>query len=280
MEEFDRNVSVKRKCAAIADRVSFDGDLSRTPISELNSAVVFIHAFWSGSSVQRLISLSETVASVDPSARLRVIVCDIEHASHLAGPYNIDITGGNGEILWIHHGTILARFDPTHQCDIRTATANLVARCHSWSSLPELKEQAQRLKRAGRNSDALFLRLELEQRQSEASMAARERACNLNVIANLAVRTDRFSIAERAARRCLEVYAPIARELDPALATYTGMLAAVLAEARQFDEAVEYGERAIRLFTESGHDARFLDYRKADIARMRNRDAQPYIERS
>jgi tetratricopeptide (TPR) repeat protein len=280
MTDCDRTANVKRKCAAIADRVSFDADLSGTPISELSCAIVFIHAFWSVPSVQRLIGLADTVASVDPSGRLRVIVCDIDNVSHLAGPYNIDITGGYGEILWVHDGSILARYDPSRQCDIRHATAGLAARCQACSPPTELEKQARQLKQAGRYSDALLLRLEFERRQIEAETPNRDRARNLNWIAYLAVQTDRFSVAARAARKCLELYAPTATANDPVLASYTFMLAAVLAEARQFDEAVAYGETAIRLFSESGHDAAFLEHRRADVARMRNGDTQPYLERS
>ena len=279
MADFDRTESVKRKCAAIADRVSFDADLSHTPISEIGCAIVFIHAFWSGPSVKRLIGLADTVASVDPSGRLRVVVCDIDNISHLARPYNVDITGGYGEILWVHHGTILARYDPSRQCDIRSATADLVARCPACLSPAGLEEQARRLKQAGHYPAALFLRLDLERRHIEAGTSNKDRARNLNWIAYLAVQTDRFSVAERAARKCLELYAPTAKASDPALATYTSMLAAALAEARQFDEAVEYGETAIRLFSESGHDDAIVQHRRADVARMRNGDTRPYVER-
>jgi tetratricopeptide (TPR) repeat protein len=146
-------------------------------------------------------------------------------------------------------------------------------------SANELEDRASRLKGAGKYPEALAVRLELERVLAEANAPDRDQASNLNMIAYLGACIGRLSDAERAARKSLEIYAPVAKDSDAVLATYTGMLAAVLAESRKFDEAAEYGEKALSLFAQSGHNTEFMKRRQADVARTRNRDCtQPYLD--
>lgn len=146
--------------------------------------------------------------------------------------------------------------------------------------LRDLKIRASQLKHTGQYDTALAIRLRLEQRQIEAEATVEDRALNLNWIAYLGVRCGNLKEAERAARQCLRTYGPIAAPDDPTLATYISMLAMVLAESSQFDDAICFAETAIDRFVQSGHDAAFVEARRYEVARMRRGEPGPYLERS
>jgi tetratricopeptide (TPR) repeat protein len=145
--------------------------------------------------------------------------------------------------------------------------------------LADIKSEAGRLKMKGRFVDALRLRLQLEELYERHAIGAVEQSLNLNWIASLAVRTGNLDEAERAARKCLEIYRPVATDRDNRLATYLCMLSAVLAERREFDEAVTRGEEAVVLFAQiHGENSSFVQYRRVDIDRMRRKDTRPYLD--
>jgi hypothetical protein len=126
---------------------------------------------------------------------------------------------------------------------------------------------------------ALRVRLELEDWHARSGAGVHERTRNLNQLALLAVHAGVLGEAERAARECVELYRPIATERDERLATYVMMLSAVLAEARNFEEAVVHGERAVEMFAaHHGAQDSFVLYRKRDVDRMRAGDTGPYLD--
>jgi tetratricopeptide (TPR) repeat protein len=146
--------------------------------------------------------------------------------------------------------------------------------------LASIKKQAEELKLSGKYSDALRLRLALEQLYEQRGFSAVEQSLNLNWIAFLSVHSDNLDEAERAARKCIAVYRPVSANQDETLATYLMMLSLVLAEKRDFDEAIVYGEQAVAIFANIHSDAsNFVKARKADITRMRNKTLQPYLDR-
>lgn len=145
----------------------------------------------------------------------------------------------------------------------------------------DLEEEAQRLKGAYDYSGALQARLKLEQLHRQFNEPPVQQSKNLNFIAFLGVHTRNLDEAERAARLCLELYRAVAEKKDEKLATYIMMLAAVLAENRKFEEAVIFGEEAVALFARNhGDNDSFVQYRKRDVERMRNKDTRPYLSGS
>ena len=142
----------------------------------------------------------------------------------------------------------------------------------------DIEDSARQHKQTGDFENALELRLRLEQliADCDADRASR----NYNWIAFLAVHTGDLQSAVRAARQSLELYSPLVDQPDPRLATYTFMLACVLASAGQFDEAVSYGERGIELYETTGHDPSYVVFCRRDVARMRERESGVYLDRT
>jgi 2'-5' RNA ligase len=148
------------------------------------------------------------------------------------------------------------------------------------ASLAEIRKQAEDLKRARKFAEALQLRLELEGLYEQEGVNTLQQSLNLNWIAFLGVHSGNLAEAERAARKCLEVYCPTASVHDQeTLATYHMMLSCVLAELRKFEEAVAEGEQALVLFSHfHGEGDSFVQFRKMDIERMRKKDSAPYLD--
>ena len=114
MTDFDGNASVKRTCPSIADRIVFDADLSSHPLAQIRCGIVFIHAFWAGSSHTALRRIADTLTRIDPDRHLDFIVCDIDNIEHLHDVLSSgDTTGGNGDLLWISAGIVHARHNGT-----------------------------------------------------------------------------------------------------------------------------------------------------------------------
>lgn len=135
MAAFDRKGSVMRACPQVADRLVFDADLSSHPLDEIKCGIVFIHAFWAGSSYQTLKAIGGILARLDPDGYLAFIVCDLDEIQQLldwqSSIYNGDWTGGNGDLLWVANGVIQARHNSSRQCDFAKATQRLMLECQA-----------------------------------------------------------------------------------------------------------------------------------------------------
>jgi len=144
----------------------------------------------------------------------------------------------------------------------------------------DLEKEAQDLKEAGDYFGALRLRLKLEQKHQQINECQTQQSRNLNYIAFLAIHTGNVNEAERAARRCLELYRPIAKTHDEKLATYVMMLACVLAESRKFEEAVTIGEEGVAMYAKIlGKSNSYVQDCEKRIERMRHNDTRPYLDR-
>jgi hypothetical protein len=148
-------------------------------------------------------------------------------------------------------------------------------------SSAQLREQAIRLNLENDRAGALRLRLELELRLNELGATVVEQTSNLSWIAFFAVCTGNLGEAERAARRCVDLYRPQARgDRDERWATYLMMLADILAEREKFEDAVPYAEAAVAIFAANhGEDSAFVQGRRRDVRRMRARDLGQYLDR-
>jgi hypothetical protein len=86
--------------------------------------------------------------------------------------------------------------------------------------------------------------------------------------------------AVRAASKCLALYKEVLEPNPHHFATYVMMLSYVLAEDRQFSEAVAYGEEALMLFTKlHGQDDTFVQGLANDVESMRRAEIRDYLDK-
>lgn len=143
-----------------------------------------------------------------------------------------------------------------------------------------LDDEAGRCKGAGRFSEALAIRQTLERVYDESSAEPIRQAKSLNMLAYLAACRGERSEAVRAAFKCLALYARVVEPNPHRLATYVMMLAYVLAEDRQFREAVVYGDEALMLFARLlGQDDTFVQDRARDVESMRRTEVREYLDK-
>ena len=130
MADFDRTDSIQRLAGNASDRVVFDADLRGHPPHSINCGVIFVHAFWAGSSRCSLIDFCKSIFRVDTDRRLRVIVCDIDDIPALdPNLYRGDLSGGNGDVFWISNGQVVARHTASRACDFDIANQSLLKLC-------------------------------------------------------------------------------------------------------------------------------------------------------
>lgn len=142
----------------------------------------------------------------------------------------------------------------------------------------DIEDSARQHKQNGDFATALELRLRSEQLIADCD--ADRRSKNYNWIAFLGVHTGDLENAVRAARQSLELYSPLVAQPDGRLATYTFMLACVLASAGHFDEAIVYGDHGVELYEKTGHDPSYVAYCRRDVARMRECESGVYLDRT
>jgi purine nucleoside permease len=132
MADFDRTDSIQRLTGNASDRVVFDADLSGHQPHTINCGVIFVHAFWAGSSRRTLAHFCQSIVRVDTDRRLRFIVCDIDDIPPLDPIlYRGDLSGGNGDVFWMFNGQIVARHTASRSCDFDTANQSLIQCCSS-----------------------------------------------------------------------------------------------------------------------------------------------------
>ncbi|HUG19707.1 MAG TPA: hypothetical protein VMM56_12055, partial [Planctomycetaceae bacterium] len=110
MDHLDRLSILKNRAPEIADRIELISSEELTILDELDCAVFFVMAYWSGPSVQMFSELGSVLSSVDPDNSIRLIVVDIDEIGHLVrNPPFCDVAmGGNGETFWIEHGQVIS----------------------------------------------------------------------------------------------------------------------------------------------------------------------------
>lgn len=130
MADFDRTASIQRLTGVAFRRVIFDHDLSNHPPHTIDCGVVFVHAFWAGSSVRSLADFCKSIVCIDADSRLRFIVCDIDDIPSCDPVlYRGDTSGGNGDVFWISNGRVVARHTASRSCDFDTANRSLIQWC-------------------------------------------------------------------------------------------------------------------------------------------------------
>lgn len=146
--------------------------------------------------------------------------------------------------------------------------------------IEELDKLASDAKRVGDYHSSLRWRTELERVLEDVGEDPAEQALNLNSLAYVAVCAGLLEVAERAARKSLEVHCSFTSEESPRFATYLMMLSRVLAEQAKFDEAVLLGERAIEIHRRLlGEENLHVQGTALDVQAMRNKEHRQYLGR-
>ena len=130
MADFDRMQSIIRLTGNAFDRVIFDPGLIGYSGPSIACGVIFVHAFWAGSSVKTLKRFCDSLVHVDTDRRLRFVLCDIDSFEEpVPWLYRGDSSGGNGDLFWIHNGLVVARHTANRSCDFETTNRNLLELC-------------------------------------------------------------------------------------------------------------------------------------------------------
>ena len=148
-------------------------------------------------------------------------------------------------------------------------------------SVEHLETLAREAKMDGRFADALRNRLAMKEHFERHGGSVKAVTNNLNMIAFLAIQLEETNLAENSARECLCLYAKSISTPDERLATYYTMLSCVLAECKNFEEAVLYGEQGVPIFrTLFGADDCFVREWEDKIDCMRRKEPRLYLERT
>jgi hypothetical protein len=110
-------------------RIAYHFDEGTEILKRIERGLLFVMAFWSGTSFQSLTAITELLADLDPDARLEFVIIDTDGASKLHDhPSFKNRLHGCGEIAWIRKGKIVAAtsigFDPM---DYRKNTQELLS---------------------------------------------------------------------------------------------------------------------------------------------------------
>lgn len=100
-----------------ASRITYHNNAGTEILERIERGLLFVMAFWSGSSYQSLIAITATLADLDPLAHLDFVVIDTDGATQWYDhPGFRNRLHGCGEIAWIRNGSIVASteigFDP------------------------------------------------------------------------------------------------------------------------------------------------------------------------
>jgi hypothetical protein len=115
----------------LAGRVRYLAEADRSVIPTIRCGILFVMAFWSGTSFQSLTRLKQVLSRLDPSGRLEVVVVDTDGCPDL---YQVpELAGrmaGNGEAAWVNAGRVLCTAScGSHPKAFETYTRHLLGEC-------------------------------------------------------------------------------------------------------------------------------------------------------
>ena len=91
-----------------AGRVGFLTETDRSVLEEIQFGILFVMAFWSGTSLQSFARLKKCLSNFDPNSLLEVVVVDTDGCPDLYEvPELLGKMHGNGEAAWIQEGQIM-----------------------------------------------------------------------------------------------------------------------------------------------------------------------------
>jgi hypothetical protein len=107
-DHFDRFRALGELPASHRDRVRFLHASDRTVIDSIRLGVLFLMAFWSGTSRKGFSHLKRVLSEIDPNSRLELVVVDIDGCPDLyEAPEFVGNIHGNGEVAWVQDGKVI-----------------------------------------------------------------------------------------------------------------------------------------------------------------------------
>jgi len=107
-DSFDRVRALGEIPRSHAPRLRFLAEADRSVISTMKLGVLFIMAFWSGSSRLAFAELKRVLAELDPTGQLELVVVDADGCPDLYDtPEFLGKLHGAGETAWIKNGKIV-----------------------------------------------------------------------------------------------------------------------------------------------------------------------------
>jgi hypothetical protein len=115
----------------LTGRIRFLPQADRSVIRTIRCGILFIMAFWSGTSFQSFARLKQVLSRLDPAGRLEVVVVDTDGCPDLyEAPELVGKLHGNGEIAWVSAGQVVATAAcGSHPKAFRTYTRHLLDEC-------------------------------------------------------------------------------------------------------------------------------------------------------
>lgn len=89
-------------------RTRFLAESDRSVIGSIRLGVLFVMAFWSGTSRLGFAHLKRVLASADPGGRLELVVVDTDGCPDLyEAPEFVGKMHGHGEVAWVRNGRVI-----------------------------------------------------------------------------------------------------------------------------------------------------------------------------
>jgi hypothetical protein len=127
----DRARVLKLREPPLAGRARYLAEADRSVIRTIRCGILFVMAFWSGTSIQSFARLKQILSRLDPSGRLEVVVVDTDGCPDLYEvPELVGKLHGNGEAAWVGAGRVIctAAFR-SHPAAFETFTRHLLGEC-------------------------------------------------------------------------------------------------------------------------------------------------------
>jgi hypothetical protein len=115
----------------LAGRVRFMATADRSVIPDIRRGVLFLMAFWSGTSFHSLHHLKRVLSRIDADGRLEVVIVDVDGCPDLYdAPEFFGKLHGNGEAAWVSRGKVVATAAyGSHPKAFETYTRYLLEEC-------------------------------------------------------------------------------------------------------------------------------------------------------
>jgi hypothetical protein len=108
MAEFYSRIENLYLSPSLAKRTRFYAEADRSIVDSIRLGVLFIMAFWSGTSRQAFAELKRSLEANDPDGRIELVVVDTDGCPSLYElPEFVGKLHGNGETAWVYEGKIV-----------------------------------------------------------------------------------------------------------------------------------------------------------------------------
>jgi hypothetical protein len=106
---FDRLKALGELPASHARRARFLPTADRSGIASIRLGVLFVMAFWSGTSRQGFAHLKRVLSITDPTGRLELVVVDTDGCPDLyTSPEFVGKMHGHGEVAWVRDWRVVS----------------------------------------------------------------------------------------------------------------------------------------------------------------------------